>query len=300
MVEGCQMVGFGKRTGIELPAEKPGILPGSRAWRNRQSRRGDDPRPHRHALHRPGRHDGHPAPDVRHDRLRRQRRQILPAPHRPQGRLPTAILIEDKPKLEVDLIEAGIKPKDIELIRKGMWMAVNVNPAAPPAASKCRNRSRRQNRHRPDHGQWQESNNSWVISFAPYDDRNTPSASWSRTPAPAARVCGPLVHLIYRGLFARDEGLKLPLKAQKNSPATPTASRKSNFPRTCSPPSTRRPRRKPSTRTGETGDEIGTGEAPSTQTGSRPRTTRHPRSHHHPRSRCRRHRHPRAVPVPEP
>ena len=33
MVEGCQMVGIGKRTGIELPNENPGILPGSRAWR---------------------------------------------------------------------------------------------------------------------------------------------------------------------------------------------------------------------------------------------------------------------------
>jgi penicillin-binding protein 2 len=33
MVDGCQLVGIGKRTGIELPGEKPGILPGSRAWR---------------------------------------------------------------------------------------------------------------------------------------------------------------------------------------------------------------------------------------------------------------------------
>ena len=33
MVEGCQMVGIGRKTGIELPKEEAGILPGSRAWR---------------------------------------------------------------------------------------------------------------------------------------------------------------------------------------------------------------------------------------------------------------------------
>ncbi|NJR43829.1 MAG: hypothetical protein HC767_15405 [Akkermansiaceae bacterium] len=33
MVDGCQLVGIGKKTGIELPKEDPGILPGSRAWR---------------------------------------------------------------------------------------------------------------------------------------------------------------------------------------------------------------------------------------------------------------------------
>ncbi|MEI6178410.1 MAG: penicillin-binding transpeptidase domain-containing protein, partial [Verrucomicrobiota bacterium] len=33
MLTGFQMVGFGKPTGIELPDESPGILPGSRSWR---------------------------------------------------------------------------------------------------------------------------------------------------------------------------------------------------------------------------------------------------------------------------
>src|SRR5690606_26748459 len=35
------------------------------------------------------------------------------------------ILVGDIPKLEVDLVEAGVKASDLELIRKGMWMAVN-------------------------------------------------------------------------------------------------------------------------------------------------------------------------------
>ncbi len=34
MVEGCQLVGIGLRTGIKLPKEDAGILPGSNAWRN--------------------------------------------------------------------------------------------------------------------------------------------------------------------------------------------------------------------------------------------------------------------------
>ena len=33
MVDGCSLVGFGKKTGVELPNEDTGILPGSRSWR---------------------------------------------------------------------------------------------------------------------------------------------------------------------------------------------------------------------------------------------------------------------------
>ena len=36
------------------------------------------------------------------------------------------------------------------------------------------------------------------------------------------KVCGPLAHLILRGLFAQDEGLKLPLKSQTAVPGNTT------------------------------------------------------------------------------
>jgi penicillin-binding protein 2 len=37
MVEGCSLLGFGSITGVELPNENPGMLPGSRAWRTARS-----------------------------------------------------------------------------------------------------------------------------------------------------------------------------------------------------------------------------------------------------------------------
>jgi penicillin-binding protein 2 len=59
-----------------------------------------------------------------------------------------------------------------------------------------------------------KSNNSWMISFAPYDEPKYAICSLVQNAGSGGAVCGPLSHLIYRGLFARDEGLKLPLKPQ--------------------------------------------------------------------------------------
>jgi penicillin-binding protein 2 len=77
MVEGCSLVGIGMPTGIELPGEKPGILPGSRAWRAANPGAVHDARAQCIHLHRPGRFHGHPAPTLRHGRHRRQWREIL-------------------------------------------------------------------------------------------------------------------------------------------------------------------------------------------------------------------------------
>jgi hypothetical protein len=136
MVEGCQMVGFGSRTGIELPGEKPGILPGSRAWRAANPGAVMTP-PSPPSLHRPGRHDGHPAPNVRHDRLRRQRRQILPTAYRPQGRLrgrrnPHP---DNRNSSSTSSRPASSPPTSNSSARACGWPS--TNPAAPPARSGC-------------------------------------------------------------------------------------------------------------------------------------------------------------------
>jgi penicillin-binding protein 2 len=60
-----------------------------------------------------------------------------------------------------------------------------------------------------------KSNNSWVISFAPYDKPKYAVCVLVQNGGSGGKVCGPLVHLIYRGLFAQDEGIKLPLRPQK-------------------------------------------------------------------------------------
>jgi penicillin-binding protein 2 len=59
-----------------------------------------------------------------------------------------------------------------------------------------------------------KSNNSWTVSFAPFENPKYAVCVLVIGGKSGGKVCGPLVHLIYRGLFALDEGLRLPLQPQ--------------------------------------------------------------------------------------
>lgn len=257
MVEGCQMVGIGKRTGIELPAEKPGILPGSRAWR--AANPSATMTPVLTAFVSIGQGDTMATPlqlcamtacvanGGKYYQPRIVRRAVSE-----EGK----VLISEKPKLVVDLIEAGVKPKDFEMIRKGMWMAVNVRggTAGKVKMPHMEVAAKTGTAQTTENGK--KSNNSWVISFAPYENPKYAVCVLVQNAGSGGGVCGPLVHLIYRGLFAQDEGLKLPLKPQTEFagnterieaielPADVLAAIDANEPFELSDP-------------GETGDEVG-------------------------------------------
>jgi penicillin-binding protein 2 len=215
MVEGCQMVGIGSRTGIELPNEKPGILPGSRAWR--ASNPGAVMTPALTAFLSIGQGDTLTTPlqmcamtsCVANGGKYWQPRVVRRAVSEDGN-----TLIADKPKLVVDLIEAGIKPADLELIRKGMWMAVNVRGGT---AGKVRMEhievaAKTGTAQTVDNGE--KSNNSWVISFAPYENPQYAVCVLVQNGGSGGAVCGPLVKLIYQGLFPLDQGTRLPLRVQ--------------------------------------------------------------------------------------
>ncbi|MGL5018522.1 MAG: hypothetical protein ACRDBP_10330, partial [Luteolibacter sp.] len=59
------------------------------------------------------------------------------------------------------------------------------------------------------------SNNSWIMSFAPYENPRYAICIMVQNGGSGGGVCGPLVNLVYRGLFARDHGVKLPLRPMK-------------------------------------------------------------------------------------
>jgi penicillin-binding protein 2 len=215
MVEGCQLVGIGKRTGIELPKEDPGILPGSRAWR--AANPGAAMTAVLTAFLSIGQGDTLATPlqlcamtacvanGGKYYRPRIVRKAVSD-----EGK----VLIADQPVMVVDLIEAGIKPNDFELIRRGMWRAVNV-PGGTAGKVKMPHMevaAKTGTAQTMDNGK--KSNNSWVISFAPYENPQYAICVLVQNAGSGGGVCGPLVHLIYRGLFAQDEGLKLPLKPQ--------------------------------------------------------------------------------------
>ena len=215
MVEGCQMVGIGKRTGIELPKEDPGILPGSPAWR--AANPGAAMTPVLTAFVSIGQGDTMATPlqlcamvaCVANGGKYYQPRIVRKAVAE-DGK----ILIGDTPKLVVDLIEKGIKPKEFELIRRGMWMAANVRggTAGKVKMPHMEVAAKTGTAQTIDNGK--KSNNSWVISFAPYENPKYAVCVLVQNGGSGGGVCGPLVHLLYSGLFAEDEGLKLPLKPQ--------------------------------------------------------------------------------------
>ena len=215
MVEGCQMVGFGSRTGIELPAEKPGILPGSRAWR--ASNPGAEMTAALTAFLSIGQGDTLTTPlqmCAMTACVANGGKYLQPRVVRKVLAQDGGILIEDKPKLLVDLIEAGIKPEDFEQIRKGMSMAVNLSggTASRVRMADIEVAAKTGTAQTVDAGE--KSNNSWVVSFAPYENPQYAVCVMVQNAGSGGAVCGPLVNLINHGLFSREQGLKLPLRAQ--------------------------------------------------------------------------------------
>ncbi len=220
MVEGCQLAGIGKRTGIELPEEKAGSLPGSRAWRTANPTAAMTP--HETAQLSIGQGTSLATPlqmcavaaAVGNGGKYYQPRIVKQAIAE-NGK----ILIPDEPKLEVDFIKAGIKPADLELIRRGMFMSTNLPGGTtgkvklPNIEISCKSGTAQV----MENGK--KSNNSWVMSFAPYQNPKYAVCILVQNGSAGGAVCGPLVNLVYRGLFARDyKGIRLPLKPQTRAP----------------------------------------------------------------------------------
>jgi penicillin-binding protein 2 len=220
LVAGCSMVNIGKRTGIELPSENPGMLPGSRVWRATYPKASMSG--HEIAMLSIGQGTSMATPlqvcavaaCVANGGKYYQPRIVKQAVSQ-DGK----ILIPDAPKLQVDLIQAGIKPADLELIRKGMRLSTN-NPGGTSGKAKLPNivvASKSGTAQVTEFGK--QSNNSWVMSFAPYENPKYAICILVQNGASGGAVCGPLANLVFRGLFARDlNGIRLPLKPQTKVP----------------------------------------------------------------------------------
>ncbi len=220
LVEGCSMVNIGKRTGVELPSENPGMLPGSRAWRSAFPNAALTG--HEIAMLSIGQGTSMATPlqicavaaSVANGGKYYQPRVVKDAVSE-DGK----IIVADTPKLQVDLIQSGISAKDFEFIRKGMWMSTN-QPGGTSGKVKLANiavASKSGTAQCSDFGK--VSNNSWIMSFAPYDNPKYAICIMVQNGASGGAVCGPLVNLVYRGLFARDlKGIRLPLKPMVKVP----------------------------------------------------------------------------------
>ncbi len=215
MADGFQLVGLGKTTGVELPAEKPGILPGSRAWR--AANPGSVMTPALGAFVSIGQGDMMATPlqlCAMTACVANGGKYYQPRVVRSAVSEDGEILVADQPRLVVDLIKAGVKPEDLELIRKGMWMAVNVpgGTAGKVRMPDIEVAAKTGTAQTIDAGK--KSNNSWVISFAPYENPKYAVCVLAENAGSGGGVCGPLVHMLYTGLFAADARAPMPLAAQ--------------------------------------------------------------------------------------
>lgn len=215
MVDGFSLVGLGKKTGIELPNEDPGILPGSRAWRAAVP--GAVMTPAFEAFLSIGQGDTMASPlqlAAMVSCVANGGKYYQPRIVRKVVSENGKVLVSDFPKLEVDLLQSGIEASDLELIRKGMWLAVNQ---AGGTAGKVRMAdvevaAKTGTAQTVDNGR--KSNNSWVIAFAPYDEPRYAVVIMAQAATSGGGVCGPLVNTVFTGLFAQENGMRLPLKPQ--------------------------------------------------------------------------------------
>jgi penicillin-binding protein 2 len=214
MVQGCGKVGLGKPTGVELPGEKPGILPGSDAWLN--SHPGATMSAALTAMLSIGQGDSMATPlqiaamtaSIANRGTYLQPR-IVKSAISEEGKT----LIADKPKAIRNLIQDGIKPDDLQLIRKGMWLAVNSGGTAGKVRiSEAEVAAKTGTAQTVENGK--KSNNSWITSFAPYEEPRYVVCVLAQNAGSGGGVCGPLVNLIYKGLFGDEKDQRLPLRPQ--------------------------------------------------------------------------------------
>ncbi len=215
MVEGCSLVGFGKKTGVELPNEDTGILPGSRSWR--AARPGAVMTPALTAMMSIGQGDMLATPlqmAAMVSTVANGGKYFQPRLVKKVTADDGKVLVPDIPKLEVDLLQSGVKETDLILIREGMRKAVNE---AGGTAGKVRMEdivvaAKTGTSQTTDNGK--KSNNSWIISFAPFDKPRYAVVILVQAGGSGGAVCGPLVNTVYTGLFAKENGMRLPLKPQ--------------------------------------------------------------------------------------
>ncbi len=216
MVQGFEDLGLGKKTGIELPNEDTGILPGNRTWR-RQIRRGASMTPALTGMLSIGQTDSSSTP--------LQVAQIISAIANGgrfyQPRIVKEVtnqagekIIADEPKLKYSLLAKGVSQEELKTIQDGMWAAVNkVGGTARRVSLKdigIEAAAKTGTAQTSDLGETGH-HVAWTASYAPFESPRYVVVVAVQRGSAGGAVAGPLVHLIYRGLFAMEEGYKLPL-----------------------------------------------------------------------------------------
>ena len=213
MTRGFDLLNLGQKTGVELPSESPGIVPGNRHWRQ-VLRPGKSVTPSITGMMAIGQSDCATSPlqmagivsAIANGGKYYKPRIVKQVVHPHKG-----TLVRNQPKLKVDLLKEGLKSGDLEHIRHGMWLAANkIGGTARRASVKDRDVSAKTGTAQTvDMGL--KAHDAWTVAFAPYDNPRYVVVVAVHRGEHGGTVAGPLVHLIMRGLFAKEDGIKLPL-----------------------------------------------------------------------------------------
>ncbi|MDB4284329.1 penicillin-binding transpeptidase domain-containing protein [Akkermansiaceae bacterium] len=217
MVDTFELIGLGRRSGIRLPGENSGIVPGSTFWK-REIKPGAVMTSATLAQMAIGQSDSMATPlqicsvaatianGGRYYQPRIVRRVI--------GRDEKGdekILVENIPIVKANLLSEGLTEHRLEVIRKGMWKAANEQGGTAGRVSALLKdvfvaaKTGTAQTGQPDSG---DKNNAWTASFGPYENPRYAICVMVRNGRSGGKVAGTLSGMIYRGIFNMEAGFK--------------------------------------------------------------------------------------------
>jgi len=217
MVETFEMMGLGRRSGIRLPSESAGIVPGSTYWK-RAIKPGAFITPANVALMSIGQFDSAATPlqicsvaatIANGGRYYQPRivRRVVGKDYNDKD----IVLVENVPIVKKNLLNEGLTEHRLEVIRKGMWKAANEEGgtggrvSAPLKDVFVAAKTGTAQTGQPDSG---DKNNAWTASFGPYENPRYAICVMVQNGRSGGKVAGTLSGMIYRGIFGIEAGFK--------------------------------------------------------------------------------------------
>lgn len=213
MADTFNLLGFGRKSGILLPFESEGLVPGSNVWKRKNA--GATMTRANLALLSIGQGESLASPlqicsvaatIANGGRYYQPRivRRIIGTDQAGQA----LVLKENIPIVKTDFTKEGVSVSQIENIRKGMWKAVNekggtaTKTAMENVFIAAKTGTAQVSKTNPQH-----THNAWTTSFAPYDSPRYAVCVMVENGKSGGAVAGVLTHYIYRAIFSQEAGI---------------------------------------------------------------------------------------------
>lgn len=213
MVNTFEKIGFGVKSGILLPSEDTGLLPGSKDWKSRYP--GSRMTKATLAQFSIGQSQSLATPlqicsvaaTIANGGKYYQPRIIRRIVGKDQAGQ-TEVLKENIPIVRADLLKKDMTKAQMEIIRKGMWKAVNerggtaTKVALEDVFIAAKTGTAQVSKTNEEH-----THNAWTTSFAPYENPRYALCVMVENGKSGGAVAGVLSRQIYREIFNMEAGL---------------------------------------------------------------------------------------------